>query len=222
MNRIKRKRDNLNKNLVAANEAVTIMTNDDLRLSEINFDYDSLGLANEDKEKLIAYEKELLFQGKRLGEVAYNVGLNLELARNLFKKYSDRNKDGDDPESFRYWYTALGLNKDQVYLFSARYKLCLEYPNKKDRLIQLSDRAIKETVNKKTPDEIRLKVFEGDLTTGKEISDARKLLLGHSKITKDRHQIKINLIKIMMDNTALDKNEAEDLLELLVNAGMRY
>ena len=132
-----------------AHEAIVTMTNHEVRTSIIGFDYESLNITNEDKDVLISIEKELSFQGKQLGNVSYIIGENLYKAKQLFKKYSDRNLEGQDPDTFVAWYTKLGLNKDQAYLFLGRFNLAIEFPEYKERIITLSDRTIKETINKK-------------------------------------------------------------------------
>lgn len=134
------------------------------------YDYTSLEIEEIDKGELILLEKDLSFQGKRLGEIAYKIGESLEKAKGIFKKYS---AGEGDPESFVGWYNTLGLNKDQVYLFRGRYNLCLEHSQHQERILSLSDVAVKETINTKTPLEIRELVFRGELKTGSAIKKAR-------------------------------------------------
>ncbi|MGL5622532.1 MAG: hypothetical protein ACRDDG_09110, partial [Cetobacterium sp.] len=95
------------------------LVRDDIRSLESNFDYDSLNLEIEDKNFLIEYEKNLMLQGKRIGEIACAIGETLENARSIFKRYSTE----DEPVNFATWYKAMGFNKDQVYLFRGRFKL---------------------------------------------------------------------------------------------------
>ena len=166
-----------------ANEAIVTMTNHEVRTSIIGFDYESLNINNEDKDILISIEKELSFQGKQLGNVSYIIGENLYKAKQLFKKYSDRNLEGQDPETFVAWYTKLGLNKDQAYLFLGRFTLALEFPEYKERIITLSDRTIKETINKKTPQELTLEILQGKFSTGKEIKEARAIFINQISST---------------------------------------
>ncbi|MBC2857384.1 hypothetical protein H3N56_13160 [Cetobacterium sp. 2A] len=154
-----------------ANIAVSTITQEEIRISSINFDYQTLEISTEDKKNLLDIEKDMLFQGKKLGDTALKIGENLNRARGIFSKYST---DDSDLTSFVKWYTALGLTKDQVYLFSGRYKLCLSEPKFKDNILVLSDRAIKEVINKKTPKMIVEKVLSGELKTGLEIKNARE------------------------------------------------
>ena len=72
------------------------------------------------------------------------------------------------------WYEALGLSKDQVSIFMGRYQLVIDYPTSKDRILMLSDVAVKETINKKTDTEVLNKVLNGEITTGQQIKNARK------------------------------------------------
>ena len=69
-----------------ANETISTMTNHELRMSIIGFNYDELNIDFQDKELLITFEKELSFQGKQLGNISYIVGENLYKAKQIFKK----------------------------------------------------------------------------------------------------------------------------------------
>lgn len=145
----------------------------DIRNLKSNFDYDSLEMEIEDKNFLIEYEKNLILQGKRIGEIACAIGETLENARNVFKRYSTE----EEPINFAVWYKAMGFNKDQVYLFRGRFKLTLERPEYKENILKLSDATIKEAINKKTPETIVKKVLEGELKTAKEVKEERKKTL---------------------------------------------
>ncbi|MCQ9627841.1 hypothetical protein HS141_12995 [Cetobacterium somerae] len=145
----------------------------DIRNLKSNFDYDSLEMEIEDKNFLIEYEKNLILQGKRIGEIACAIGETLENARNVFKRYSTE----EEPINFAAWYKAMGFNKDQVYLFRGRFKLTLERPEYKENILKLSDATIKEAINKKTPETIVKKVLEGELKTAKEVKEERKKTL---------------------------------------------
>lgn len=152
-------------------KAVSIMIQEKVRETETIFNYNSLDISSIDKETLISLEKDMIFQGKRLGDIGYIIGSNLEKAREIFKKYST--VEGD-PESFVGWYQSMGLNKDQVYLFRGRYKLCLQQPSYRENILALSDRAVKEVITKNTPAQILEKVLKGDLKTGKDIKRAKE------------------------------------------------
>lgn len=171
---------------VETKNAVSIMTQNELRSIKSNFNYSSLEISEFDKENLISLEKDIVFQGKILGEVAYKIGKNLENARNILKKYS---KSNDESETFVKWYQSLGLNKDQVYLFKGRFNLCLNNPNYKENILSLSDRAIKEVIVKDTPEVVVEKVLVGELTTGKEIKKARDDFKISSMLEKEKEEI---------------------------------
>lgn len=149
------------------------LISNDIRNLKSNFDYDSLKMEIEDKNFLIEYEKNLILQGKRIGEIACAIGETLENARNVFKRYSTE----EEPINFAVWYKAMGFNKDQVYLFRGRFKLTLERPEYKENILKLSDATIKEAINKKTPETIVKKVLEGELKTAKEVKEERKRTL---------------------------------------------
>lgn len=187
-----------------AHEAISTMTNHELRMSIIGFDYDGLNINSEDKDLLISCEKELSFQGKQLGNISYIVGENLFKAKDIFKKYADRNSDSD-PQTFVNWYTKLGLSKDQAYLFLGRYNLALNFPEYKERIISLSDRTIKEAINKNTPEELKKKVLEGQLSTGKEIKEARAVFINEISSTLEISEAEI--IETLEDKSKRIKKE---------------
>lgn len=146
--------------------AMNAIINNDIRNSEINFNYLSLNLESNDLEELQEHEKALLMQGKSLNRISIKVGEHLHKAKEIFIK--------SHSESFMEWYEALGLKKDQVSIFMNRFTLTLDYPEAKDRIISLSDRVIKESINKKNPENLLERIFSGEVTTAEEIRNIRK------------------------------------------------
>lgn len=139
----------------------------DIRESSINFNYDELeNLQDSEKTQLIDCEKSLLFQGKQLGSISFEIGKALHKAKEILKK-----SQGD---SFMKWYEAFGLNKDQVSIFMNKYQLALDYPSSKELILGSSDVAIKEVMNKNTSPEIVDKFLKGEISTGQQIKNARK------------------------------------------------
>lgn len=136
--------------------------------SELLYDYNKINFAENDRSTLINYEKELLLQKKRVGEVALIMGDTLEKARDLFSRY-----DNGDENSYMEWYSSLGFNKDQVYLLRGRYRLTLEYPSYKNNILALSDVEVKEVINKQTPKYIVNRVLQGEIRTAKKIKEER-------------------------------------------------
>lgn len=165
------------------------------------FDYSNLELEIQDKDKLISLEKKIVNEGAKIGEIACKIGESLESARTVFKKYST---DENDPNSFVSWYFSLGLNKDQVYLFRGRYNLSLEYPNYLNNILSLSNRAVKETINKKTPKELKEKVVKGEIITGKAIVEERKNL-DNIKISSALEKVESEIIEAEIVETKEEK-----------------
>ena len=72
---LNRKKENENKRKEDATEAISIMTNKSV---QINFDYSKLQDINEEeKAKLMEIEKEIIFEGKKLGTIAVEIGKKL-------------------------------------------------------------------------------------------------------------------------------------------------
>jgi hypothetical protein len=158
-------------------EAVSAMTNRDIREMETIFDYNSLKNINElEKMTLEDIEKNLIFHAKSIGKTFVEIGKGLEKAQVIFEK--------EGTESFMKWYKALGLDKDKVYLYINRYKLTKEYPEKKNLIVDLSDKEVKEVINKKTSQGIKEKVLSGELRTAKAIKQAREIEINKSVIEK--------------------------------------
>lgn len=185
---------------------------------ELLFDYNKLGMfSNEDKNDLITYEKELVFQKKRVGEIAITIGETLEKARDLFYK----NNLNDN--SYMEWYTSLGYNKDQVYLLRGRYRLYLENPSYKESVQALSDIEVKEVINKATPKYLVNKVLQGELRTGKKIKQAREqnANVGKTIIVESSKSIEDKILeidkKIYAHETAIKllREERADLMKKL-------
>ena len=147
-------------------ETMATITNQDIRLSQINFDYSVLGIDDIEKIKLIEIEKEVKFQEKQLGRVAFDIGRALNDAREIFIK--------SHSESFMEWYEALGLSKDQVSNFINRYKLSVDYPENKEVILGLTDKAIKESMNKKTSPTLLEKILKGQITSAAQIKKERE------------------------------------------------
>ena len=161
------KLDKVIKNRDSLTNKIGDLLSNDIRSAKINFDYDSLeGLEASEKAELSKCEKSLLFQGKQMGVMTFEIGKALYKAKEILKK-----TQGD---SFMKWYEALGLNKDQVSIFIGRYQLTIDYPNAKERILMLSDVAVKETLNKKTDTEVLNKVLSGEISTSQQIKLARK------------------------------------------------
>lgn len=212
INRVKNRQKS--DNTQEASNAINIMTNKEIRESSTKFNYSALvNISDKDKEKLQSIEKELLYYGKNLGEIAWNIGKALNEAKEIFEV--------EDDKSFMGWYSNLGLTKDQVSVFSGRYRLSLEHPQAKERILSLSDVAIKETINRKTPEIIKEKVFSGEITTAKQIKDARKET---SNIVSDIEEIQV-ISNLNSFNTLFEEISAvldEKIHKITENGGSDY
>ncbi len=158
------------KRVITEDSSVAAMENyisQSIEVQGISFDYSTLsGLEESDIKSLKNCEQALLFEGKKLGTVALEIGKNLIKAREIFIK--------SHADSFVSWYEALGLSKDQVTVFTSRYKLSVEYPEQKEKILSLSDRVIRETINKKNPENIMERVLSGELKTALDIKKERE------------------------------------------------
>ena len=173
------------------------------------FDYSILDIDSDDKESLISLEKNIVTEGKKIGEIAYKIGKSLEDARLVFKKYST---EENDPQSFVNWYYTLGLNKDQAYLFRGRYRLAETYPDYINNILTLSDRAIKETIHKKTPEELKEKIVIGELTSGKAIVEQRtNLIKMHISSTARNSEIEVLEAEVIESQETIRKRLLSDL-----------
>ena len=139
-----RKKENAEKRKEDATQAISVMTNKSI---QVTFDYSKLqNLEEEEKVKLMEIEKELIFEGKKLGTIAIEIGKKLLEAREVFIKSHN--------ESFIEWYEQLGFNKDQVSIFINRYQMSIEFPAQKEKIINFSDRMIIQLNKKNTGKDI--------------------------------------------------------------------
>lgn len=183
--------------------AMNAIINNDIRENEIDFNYSSLNLELNDLEELQEHEKALLMQGKSLNRISIKIGEHLHKAREIFIKSHN--------ESFMEWYNALGLKKDQVSIFMNRYKLTLDYPNSKDRILSLSDRVIKESVNKKNPENLLERIVKGEVTTAEEIRNIRK----NNSVGAEIFRHDIEEAEIVENYENMIKKEFEEVMEAL-------
>ncbi len=196
-NRISKVKDFVDHNAVKNN--ISNITNNDIRQTEFLFDYSLLTIENEDKDKLRKHEKSLLFHRKQINKATADMGRVLTEARDVFIK--------SHSESFVEWYERLGFSKDQVSVAMNRYQLTVEYPDLRDNIINLSDIAIKEVVNKKTPNSIKEKVLAGQITTGQQIRAERK----NSSIAVE----KFSKVESKNNSIAIEKFEEVEEAEII-------
>lgn len=200
-------------------ETMATITNQDIRLSHINFDYSVLGIDDIEKIKLIEIEKEVKFQEKQLGRVAFDIGRALNDAREIFIK--------SHSESFMEWYEALGLSKDQVSNFINRYKLSVDYPENKEVILGLTDKAIKESMNKKTSPTLLEKILKGQITSAAQIKKERENIsnqfekihedIEEAELVEENYELKIGIQKtVIVDKVkAISKKDKETFEKLL-------
>ena len=130
------------------------------------FQYASYGILDQQEvNELIECERKLLGEGEKMSDAFISAGSVLSEARERFKKYGN--------ESFMEWYSNLKLSSDQVSMMTKRYELYLQYPDNKLLIGNLSENAIKEVTNKKTPEELKDAVMKGEIVSGTAIKEKR-------------------------------------------------
>lgn len=201
------------------NETMATITNQDIRLSHINFDYSTLAIDDIERNKLIEIEKEVKFQEKQFGRVAFDIGRALNDAREIFIR--------SHSESFMEWYEALGLSKDQVSNFINRYKLAIDYPERKEIILSLTDKTIKETMNKKNPKGLLEKVLTGQISSAAQIKRERENIsnqfekfnkdIEEAQLVEEDYELKIGIQKtVIIDKVkAISKKDKETHEKLL-------
>ena len=198
-----RKKENAEKRKEDATQAISVMTNKSI---QVTFDYSKLqNLEEEEKVKLMEIEKELIFEGKKLGTIAIEIGKKLLEAREVFIKSHN--------ESFIEWYEQLGFNKDQVSIFINRYQMSIEFPAQKEKIINFSDRMIIQLNKKNTSKEIIEKALSGEINTPKEVIEIRKNISSMLEIIPEE----IEEAEIIEDYEKLMKIEFEEIMNFLSN-----
>ena len=198
-----RKKENAEKRKEDATQAISVMTNKSI---QVTFDYSKLqNLEEEEKVKLMEIEKELIFEGKKLGTIAIEIGKKLLEAREVFIKSHN--------ESFIEWYEQLGFNKDQVSIFINRYQMSIEFPAQKEKIIDFSDRMIIQLNKKNTSKEIIEKALSGEINTPKEVIEIRKNISSMLEIIPEE----IEEAEIIEDYEKLMKIEFEEIMNFLSN-----
>ena len=115
-------------------EVMKELIHHEIKTSELSFDYSRLEISKDAKEELINLERELKHHQDRFKDLSMDMGKALTNAREIFIK--------SHSESFMEWYESLGFNKNQVSALVNKYKLVLEFPEKEENIINLSDKQI--------------------------------------------------------------------------------
>lgn len=147
-------------------EVIKELVHHEIKNSELNFDYSKLEINNDSKEELIGIERELKHHQGRFKELSLDMAKALTNAREIFIK--------SHSESFIDWYESLGFNKNQVSALINKYKLVLEFPDKEENIVNLTDKQIIEVINKKTPDFLKEKILNGEKISAAEIKRERE------------------------------------------------
>ena len=155
-------------------EVMKELIHHEIKTSELSFDYSRLEISKDAKEELINLERELKHHQDRFKDLSMDMGKALTNAREIFIK--------SHSESFMEWYESLGFNKNQVSALVNKYKLVLEFPEKEENIINLSDKQILEVVNKKTPEFLKEKILNGEKISAAEIRRERKNISSREEI----------------------------------------
>lgn len=154
-------------NLEDSKEVIKELVHHGIKTSELSFDYSKLEIDDSSKEELIDIERELRHHQDRFRDLSLDMGKALNNAREIFIK--------SHSESFMDWYESLGFNKSQVSALVNKYKLLLEFPEKEENIIILTDKQVLEITNKKTPEHIRERIIiQGENISAAEIKRERQ------------------------------------------------
>ena len=184
-------------------EVMKELIHHEIKTSELSFDYSRLEISKDAKEELINLERELKHHQDRFKDLSMDMGKALTNAREIFIK--------SHSESFMEWYESLGFNKNQVSALVNKYKLVLEFPEKEENIINLSDKQILEVVNKKTPEFLKEKILNGEKISAAEIRRERKNISSREEIFFKQ----IEEAEIIEDYEILIKKEIEEVMEAL-------
>ncbi|MBN1469495.1 MAG: hypothetical protein JW924_12285 [Fusobacteriaceae bacterium] len=154
-------------NVEDTKEVMKELVHHEIKTSELRFDYSKLEIDDNSKEELIDIERELKHHQDRFRDLSLDMGKALNNAREIFIK--------SHSESFMEWYESLGFNKSQVSALVNKYKLLLEFPEKEENIIILTDKQVLEITNKKTPEHIKERIIlQGENISAAEIKRERQ------------------------------------------------
>lgn len=190
------------------NREVIIPEKEDIK-DILKYDYNKLeNFSDDDKNKLIIFEKSITTKKENISSLALQIGQNLEEARKLFNRYSE------NPSSYMEWYQALGFNKDQVSLLRGRYNLSLSYPQYNNLISDFSDREVKALVNKKVNVKMLENILSSGIRTDKEIRKAISSMLEIENAEIVEESEKDKLVSKLSEVEAKIKKLEEELKEL--------
>lgn len=164
-------------------DVIKDLVHHDLKSSQFRFDYSTLEINDDAKDELRDIEKELTHHQKRFTDLSLDMAKALNNARDIFIK--------SHSESFMNWYESLGFNKNQVSALINKYKLVLEFPEKEENIISLTDKQILEVVNKKTPEALKERILNGEKISAAEIRRERQNISSREEIFSEIEEAEI-------------------------------
>lgn len=162
-------------------------TNEMIVLENKDFDYEMID------NQMANYLKEKEVEIKNIFAKAYtDIGRVLTEAQ---ERLSGNNQyDG----MFYKWFTSLGFKKDKVYSLISRYKLLIGNSDKQDLIEKLPLSLSYEIAKESCSEELKLKVFSGEIKTLKEFREFKENKDGvnFAEVIITNEEIKDEIIKI--------------------------
>jgi len=162
-----------------------------------NYDYSSI--VENDKEKLIISEEDIVINRNEVNKSYFKIAKNLYESNQILASYDNTNG------KFINWFETLGLKKTFVYNSIKRYELFLLI-NDESKINSLSQKAVEMIGSKKIDDFVKIKLLK---TEGIENFDNRILKNQILDIISDRSEMIEKRTVAKKVETASDLNEIE-------------
>jgi hypothetical protein len=177
-------------------------------------DYDYQNINENDKEKLVNFEEEIIINREEINKNYFKIAKDLYEANFILASYDKTNG------KFIKWFESLGLKKTFVYNSIKRYSLFIIYQDE-EKINKLSQKAVEILGTKKISDEIRLKVLNEkniEVISDRNLKDyvlniisERTEMIKKKEIKNEDKDIKILEIRQLLDEIENKLKEKIDL-----------
>ena len=165
--------------------------------------YDYSNIKEEDKEKLVISEEDILINRNEINKGYFNIAKDLYEANIILASYDNTNG------KFIAWFEGLGLKKTFVYNSIKRYELFL-LTNNEEKVNSLSQKAVEIIGSKKVDDSLKIELLKEEGIEKKSDRDLKEYILQiiseHSEMIKKESLKNIELAEELI---SFDKFEKE-------------
>ena len=167
-------------------------------LQEKKFDY---SLVDEDTAEFLQEKEDNI--KRSVGRAAYEIGKELKEAHEKVVGENQYSKS-----TFKKWCESMGIGQTTASRYIRYYKSFKGLPEGSDQLKELPIRVIASLSSKKTPDEVKEKIKNGEIKTAREMQALRKKIREEQR-QKEKLQEQVEKLKNKEPETKIKEVEKE-------------